>query len=386
MIEKKIKILHIVYSLDLGGIESLLIELLNRFDKEKFEIHLVILTCDKCRLINRVNNVQIHILPYEYSTILKGLKQSVSMIKDLTELLNKIQPDVVHNHLDAVNLLYIVIAMRISSIEAAHIRTIHTAGSIYSPDKNNRQKLRLYIDKIAMWAHKAHVVSISKIVYKNTEFYYRKLYKSNNLIYNGIDLHRFNPNQVISRKSDFNISNDCLVTVYVARFSKGKNQKYLIDLWKEVIKEAPKAKLYLCGDGPLLDECKKRVQELQLANNIVFLGVVSDIEKLLSISDLAVFPSLFEGFSIVLLEKLAMSLPVVASNIAPFREVINNGENSILVDLSNRNQYISSIVNLLNNSEERLSMGKKARQTAQNYSIDKTVESYENLYFNCLKN
>lgn len=108
---------------------------------------------------------------------------------------------------------------------------------------------------------------------------------------------------------------DKFVVGHIGRFSAQKNHRFLIDTFKEILKQKENARLLLIGgDGELLEETKAYVNELGLCDKVLFLGNRSDVPKLLSAFDVLVFPSFFEGMPNVIIESQAAGLPCLISD------------------------------------------------------------------------
>lgn len=127
------------------------------------------------------------------------------------------------------------------------------------------------------------------------------------------------------------------------------------------------------------------VENQNLQDSIKFLGSISNVSELLAISDLAVFPSSFEGFSLVMLEKFAMSLPIVASNIDAFKEIGEDETNCFLVSLKDRDLYKKRIIELCKDEQLRKQIGANARLRAMEFDIKKCITSHEKYYLKSLK-
>lgn len=380
--ENKIKIVHVVYSFEVGGVESLLVDLLNRIDSKVFEVHLVVLTNDSVRMVELLRGVKVHVLNFKGDD-LKGVLFFSRLILTLSRLFFKINPNIVHNHLSSFNLLLVTSSMVLSGVKAVHIRTIHTSGGFYSDDRSYKDGFRLFLDRLAMRLYNPYVISISNAVHENSVRYFKGLMKGIRLIYNGIDLDRFDKTVCVKDKERYGFAVDSLVITYVSRMEDGKNHDFLIDIFSEILRMYPKAILCFAGDGALKEYLMNKVAVANLSDSIIFLGSVSKVEHLLSSSDLAVFPSVFEGFSIVMIEKLAMGLPVVASDIEPFREIATDGHNAFLVSLDDRQRFLNSIILLLKKPELRDRIGRNARIAAEFFSIEKVVKEYEVYYIEC---
>lgn len=380
---KKIKLLHIVYSFKVGGIETLLLTLLNGLDKNKYEISLLSLTNDKLTLTSSLNtNIKVYSLNLAENNK-RNLLFLINKVNQIRILLNKIEPDIVHNHLSAGSFLFIAIALKTLKKDYVHIKTTHSSGYLYS-NKTAQDKVRLQAERLALKIIPTNLISISPEVHKINECYFKNIANEIVLISNGIDLSKFSRNNISGiTKENFGFQNKDLIITYIARFDPGKNHDFLINLMPRITRTIPQAKLCFAGDGILRQELENKTKNLGLDNKIIFLGTISNVPELLSISDIAVFPSSFEGFGLVLLEYFAMGLPTVISNIKPFRDIVNDEEACYMVSLEDSDQFFSCLIKLLSDVNIRRKMGHTAYLIAQEYSIDKTIEMHEQYYSRC---
>lgn len=141
-------------------------------------------------------------------------------------------------------------------------------------------------------------------------------------------------------KSNFVLGN-------VGRLHFQKNQIFLLNILKKIRKDIPNVKLVLVGDGPDKELLQKKVKEFNLERNIVFCGIQRDMQACYSGFDLFLFPSLFEGISIALLEAQANGLPIIASKNVNPKEIAING-NIIFKDLYSVNDWVNSIKKIYN--------------------------------------
>lgn len=139
------------------------------------------------------------------------------------------------------------------------------------------------------------------------------------VINNGIDVdsYVFNENVRKEKRKELNLKDSDIVIGHIGRFMKQKNHKFLIDIFKELYKENNNYKLMLIGQGPLQDEVKQKVKDLDIENAVMFLGQKNDANKYYQAMDLFLFPSLYEGLGMVFVEAQAAALPSVASTEVP---------------------------------------------------------------------
>lgn len=131
------------------------------------------------------------------------------------------------------------------------------------------------------------------------------------MVNNAIDLERFAFKEDAREKvrEEFALSPDILVVGHVGRFSPQKNHSFLLEIFAKILKKRPDAKLLLVGQGELEEGIREKAKELGVLDDVIFTGARSDVEALLSAMDVFLFPSLFEGLPLALLEAQAEGLP-----------------------------------------------------------------------------
>lgn len=161
----------------------------------------------------------------------------------------------------------------------------------------------------------------------------------------------------------------------VARLAQQKNQSILF----EALLHLPQAHLILVGEGELRASLQKKVAELRLDKKVHFLGELQsqDVSALLCISDVFVFPSLFESMGIAVVEAMVSGLPVVASDIPAMREVL--GDAGILVPLDSGEEIAKAVQKVLDSSELASRIRERSLERARVFSVQKMVDSYEKL-------
>lgn len=141
---------------------------------------------------------------------------------------------------------------------------------------------------------------------------------------NGIDTKKFAFNKQrrdIIRES-LGISESCKVIGHVGRFSEQKNHQKLIGIFDEFQKIVPDSKLILIGDGELKDQIKEKVSSLKIDDKVIFVGNTDDVPSYLSAMDAFVFPSLFEGFGISIIEAESSGVYAYVSEVIPDEAII----------------------------------------------------------------
>lgn len=138
------------------------------------------------------------------------------------------------------------------------------------------------------------------------------------MLNNAIDAKQFTFNNKIREqvRTELGLSNEPVIG-HVGRFCTQKNHTFLLEIFAEFLKIAPNAKLILVGDGELREEILRKIMALNIENSVMLLGIRKDIPRLLQGFDLFLFPSLFEGLSVAIVEAQTAGLPCVISDKVP---------------------------------------------------------------------
>jgi len=187
----------------------------------------------------------------------------------------------------------------------------------------------------------------------------------------------------------YNIKDDEVVLISVGRLISGKGFEFLIDGFNEAIKEVQNLKLIIVGDGVLKSKLEKKVTEFKIQDKVIFAGRINhkELPKYYSSADIFLLCSLYESFSIVVLEAKATELPIIAVNAGFLPMLTKDGVNGFLVDYGNLESLKEKILYLAKNPNIRERMGKLNRQEViEKYSWEETAEKVMSLYEKVKKN
>ena len=166
--------------------------------------------------------------------------------------------------------------------------------------------------------------------------------------------------------------------VCVGRLAPQKGHRYLIDAMPSVLSEHPGARLLMVGDGHLVRSLRERAEPL--GDGVAFLGLRHDVPALLALSDVFVFPSLWEGVGLSLREAMIVGRPVVATNIPAHREYVIDGETGILVRAADPSALAEAILRVVGDPDEARAMGKRAAESTAGFDIRVTTRELEVVY------
>ncbi len=198
------------------------------------------------------------------------------------------------------------------------------------------------------------------------------------VIYNFIDFDRF-------RKTDKDHFKKAIapdgekIMVHVSNFRKVKRVDDVIHVFARVREKIP-CKLMLIGDGPERQKMEELCRELDLCNEIRFLGKQDAVEELLAVADLFILPSENESFGLAALEAMACEVPVVSSNVGGIPEVNIEGKTGYLCDVGDVEGMAQRAISILENEETHQKFRKAAFEHAKTFDIDNILPVYEEYY------
>lgn len=183
-------------------------------------------------------------------------------------------------------------------------------------------------------------------------------------------------------RKKFHLSDKQIVLGHVGLCNMQKNKKYLLEIMKDLVKEED-AVLFLIGDGDkeIVEELKSKIYEYKLKEQVFLLGMRKDIPQMLQIMDIFLFPSLWEGLGIVLIEAQAAGLPCIASTNVP--ETANLTENVMYLDLKDKDSWIYEIRKIARNSKQsrkEISQANIRRIRKAGYDICDKAKQLQSLY------
>jgi glycosyltransferase involved in cell wall biosynthesis len=167
------------------------------------------------------------------------------------------------------------------------------------------------------------------------------------VINNGIDQQKFSPGRSFKNiRAELGIPADVVLVLFIARFTAHKQPLTLIRAFREALRAMPGMRLLMVGDGDQREEGLQLVSELGLEAAVSFQAFRQDVPDILAAADIFVLPSLWEGLPIGLLEAMAMGKAVIATEVDGTKEVVQPGENGLLVEPGNVSALAAALVKL----------------------------------------
>lgn len=362
------RLLCIVGSLNQGGAETFLMKLLRNFDKTEYML-------DFCVMSNEIGTYEAEIKDLG-GIIYHIVPKSQNPIKCFCEI-RKIVKDHGYESVIRVNEHSLSVIDLIAAKLGGAKKLIMRSSNADSGSKKQRILHRAFYFLPRMIPNVKIAPSIKAAEYTFGKGNVKK--GKVNFLQNGLSVDDFTFNEEIrnSLRHEFSLE-DKFVVGHIGRFSAQKNHRFLVDIFKEILKQKENALLLLVGgNGELLEETKVYVDELGLCDKVLFLGNRSDVPKLLSAFDVLVFPSLFEGMPNVVIEAQAAGLPCLISDTITYEADITGLVKYFPLEKSAKDWADEAL--LQSKSFERKSYSKEFYDAG--YTIEAVTEKFIQLVF-----
>lgn len=192
------------------------------------------------------------------------------------------------------------------------------------------------------------------------------------VIYNSFEVPHLSGNREVLREL-IQCKGELLISI--GRLVPWKGFEMLIDLMPELSKQFPNIKLLIIGNGPLQEQLEKKISEEELEDSVIISRALEyDIlMRYMEASDLLILNTRYEGFSHLLLEAMAVGLPILTTNVGGNPELVESGVNGLLVKPNNKKELQSAIESLLKNSAMRQKFSNAGRRTANSFTKERML-------------
>jgi len=201
------------------------------------------------------------------------------------------------------------------------------------------------------------------------------------VIHSGVDLAAFSDAQfnAPAMREKLGIPPEAIVVGTAGRLTPIKGHKYLLEAAAVISRQKSDVFFTFLGDGELAIELSQMASSLGI-KNVMFLGWRQDVPEVMSVFDIFVLPSLNEGMGKVLVEAMALGIPIVASDVGGIPDLVTHNYNGLLVPPADVEGMAKSINVLLDYSTKRMEMGDRGKIIAIDYSAEKMIDKIDRLY------
>lgn len=371
------KVLFLSYDLKDGGSPQVLSNILNYLNRDEFNP--VLVTYSEARVFPIPEGITEHILHVEGGgSLLHKLKSNLTAIIRLRHILRMEKPDVAVGMGGLTN-WGLILAAKTARMKTSVIIGEHGADALkYREDRASSLLIGL-LNKF-LYPLADRIVAISEGV---REYIVRELRLPGQkiaLIYNPVDIQRI---QQLSQEhvgDPWLCDRDKHVVLWVGRIAAIKGLQYLMGAFEKVLKRID-ARLIIVGEGSEQSAIENLAVQKGLKEKVRFAGFQCNPYRYMSRSSVFAFPSLSEGFGMVLVEAMACGLPVVSADcVAGPNEILQNGRCGILVPVADECAMAEAIVTMLTNHELRDRLRTEALRRVADFEPPKVVAEYEQLF------
>ena len=360
MCKRKIRILQVIGGLNMGGAETFLMNILRNIDRNKYQF---IFLCYGNKHFD-----------YEDEAISLGAKiirislpkkvLDLAMIFNIKKIIINEKIDIVHIH-TYYNSMYAVLAAKAAKVKEI---IVHSHSTKSEPNPNLAKRIYFKIAKIIINKYSTTLLACGK---EAGGAFFTKEFQ---IINNGIELEKFRYSEEARKniRKELRIEGDEILIGHVGRLEPVKNHQFMIELIKRLSEYNSKYKMIFIGDGSLRKKIEQDTKKMNINDKVIFAGKRKDVNKIYSAMDLFIFPSLFEGLPVSLIEAQVSGLQVIASdNIDKKVNIVHS-----MLFLSN-NQIEEWIINIQNYEPKNRNINEKY---FFEYDIRDAVAKLEKIY------
>jgi len=376
-----IKILYILEATS-GGTQKHVIDIAKKIDKSEFQIDIIYSTSRNKHFIEESSGIfnKLYGLPFERSASFSD----VSNILRIRKIINQNDYDIVHCHSTKAGLVG-----RVAAFLSSHPNVIYSPHGFMFCDTRikMRRLLYLYLEKyLGYLTNKLVAVSGSE----------RDLALEHNIVpnnkivtlYNSIDPSDFDDFNYVNKVPEKLLQNNSeIILGTVGRLYYQKDPKTLIKSFRLINDRFPNTKLIIVGDGPLEDECRQLINELNLQDRIELAGYQKNSKAYYKIFDIFLLSSHYEGLPYALLEAMIMGIPSVGTDVVGIKDLIVHGETGYLAKEEDHVGFAKAVINLLENPALLSAFSENAKRiTKTNYNFNDGIKEYQEFYTSqCLR-
>ena len=363
---RAIRVVEVLATGTSGGAQEHVFNLVSRLDASHFEVSIVSLSAGSAVRKLQRHGFAVTVIEEEDDAIAVGA---------LTAHLGDLRPDVVHAHMYRAEVIATKAALALA--EAGHrrpylISTVHSSRVRPETDREELRRLTPHIDRL---------IAVSRMIERKIADEGR-VGAPVSLIYNGVDLERYDHQEpCCTLRDEYGMEPGSVLVGVVARLEPEKGHPTLLEAWPHVLRRVPNAYLLVIGEGSRCEALQQQARELRIAHRVVFTGRRDDVPAVTAALDVAVLPSYREAQGLSILEAMALSRPVVATNVGGIPEVITDGMSGVLVEPHDPGGLAEAISRLLLDHPFADQIGRGGHEVVrERFCLEKMVADVSALY------
>ncbi len=365
-VSSRIRVVEVLATGTNGGAQEHLMSLVSRLDPSRYDVSVVSLSAGSA--VRKLQRAGVEVL------VIDSPDDSIA-VGALAAHLAEVRADVVHAHMFRAETVAARAVM--SLVEAGQRRpylvaTAHSSRVRSDEDRHTLLELTPQFD---------HLIAVSKASEAKLIAEGRDIVPMS-LIYNGVDLQRYDHQEpCCTLPEEYGMEPGSQIVGVVARLEPEKGHPTLLEAWPAIVRAVPDVYLLIVGEGSRRDALEAQARELRVAHRVVFTGRRDDVPAVTAALDVAVLPSYREAQGLTILEAMALSRPVVASNVGGIPEMVEDGVTGILVPPHDAEALTTAIVRLLTDHSYADMLGRAGHDLVHDrFCIELMVNSVASIY------
>ena len=362
----RVRVVQVMATGTNGGAQEHVFNLVSRLDREFYDVSVVSLSPGSA--VRKLQRAGVDV------TVIDDPDDAIATAT-LAAHLADVRADVIHNHMYRAEVVGTKAAIALG--DAGHRRpyvlsTVHSSRVRSAEDQEELRRLTPHIDQLIA-VSRAIVAKIADEGRTGAPV---------RLIYNGVDLERYDHQEpCCTLREEYGMDDDAEIVGVVGRLELEKGHPTLLEAWPLVLERVPCAYLLIVGEGSRQDALAEIARDLGVDRHVIFTGRRDDIPAVTAAFDVAVLPSYREAQGLTILEAMAMSRPVVASNVGGIPEMILDGVNGLLVPPHDPPALAGAIARLLTDHQLADMIGRAGHDTVHDrFCIQLMVNAIQELY------
>jgi glycosyltransferase involved in cell wall biosynthesis len=362
----RVRVVEVLATGTNGGAQEHLYSLVTRMDRTRYDVSVVSLSPGSA-----VRKLQRAGIP---ALVIDDPDDTIA-VAALAAHLADLRPDVVHAHMyraETVAARAVIALAGAGQRRPYLVATAHSSRVRCEADRQTLRELTPVFDQI---------IAVSRAIETKLINEGRATVPIR-LIHNGVDLQRYDHQEpCCTLPEEYGMEPGSQIVGVVARLEPEKGHPTLLEAWPSVLRAVPDAYLLIVGEGSRRDALEAQARELRIAHRVVFTGRRDDVPAVTAALDVAVLPSYREAQGLTILEAMALSRPVVASNVGGIPEMIEDGVTGLLVPPHDADALAAAISRLLLDHPYADTLGRAGHDLVHDrFCIEIMVEAVESIY------
>ena len=363
---RRIRVVEVLATGTNGGAQEHLFSLVTRLDPARYDVSVVALSAGSA--VRKVQRAGVAVL------VIEDPDDSIA-VGALAAHLAEVRAEVVHAHMyraETVAARAVIALGEAGQRRPYLVATAHSSRVRSAADRQTLLELTPVFDQLIAVSKSSEAKLIAE----------GRSTVPISLIYNGVDLQRYDHQEpCCTLPEEYGMEPGSKIVGVVARLEPEKGHPTLLEAWPGVLRAVPEAYLLLVGEGSRWDALEAQARELRIAHRVVFTGRRDDVPAVTAALDVAVLPSYREAQGLTILEAMALSRPVVASNVGGIPEMVEDGVTGILVPPHDAEALTDAIVRLLTDHPYADTLGRAGHDLVHDrFCIELMVRAVEDIY------